>query len=176
MHPFSELAKRCAALTESLVEDRREQVLSELRHGSSTTPVKALQAFELQQAVVAVGLFAMFDAALQDALDCEDGFAGADVLMDGPDHKALQTRFRDLRLAVNVLKHGSGWSHDDLLRRRELLPFVVRAEDDHFFAEGDVGEPSVLLIRVDREFLRYCAETIDLVAEFINRERPGCWL
>jgi hypothetical protein len=60
------------------------------------------------------------------------------------------------------------------MARRELLPFRVRAEDE-FFNEGDVSELATL-VQVDSAFLHYCAETIDLVAELIKRQRPDSWI
>lgn len=174
MHPFSELATRCAALTDGLLEENRACVLADLEKGGATVLVRALQAIELQGAIVAVGMVAMFDAAIQDALQCRDGFQEAlKIIKQSGDHQLL-TRFRDLQLAVNVLKHGKGRSHDELLDRRNDLSFRVRAENE-FFEEGDVSELATL-VKVDNEFLRYCSETIDLVAELIKRERPSAWV
>jgi hypothetical protein len=174
MHPFSELAMRCAALTDSLLEEKKEYVLGELQRHGTTVLVKALQAIELQGAIVAVGMVAMFDAALQDALECKDGFAEALALIESAREHELYARFKNVQLAVNVLKHGKGRSYIELMARRELLPFRVRAEDE-FFNEGDVSELATL-VRVDSAFLHYCAETIDLVAELIKRQRPDSWI
>ncbi|WAT15229.1 hypothetical protein [Xanthomonas fragariae] len=174
MHPFSKLAMRCAALTSSLLEEKREHMVGELQQRGETALVKALQVVELQGALVAVGMVAMFDAALQRALDCEDGFAEALVLIDYAGEHELHARFKDVRDAVNVLKHGRGRSYVALMARREWLPFRVRAEDE-FFNEGDVSELATL-VQVDSAFLQYCAETIDLVAELIKRQRPDSWV
>ena len=174
MHPFSELATRCVALTDGLLEENRAYVLAELQEHGTTALVKALQAVELQGAIVAVGVVAMFDAALQDALECKDGFQGALRVIEQVGEPELFARFRDVQLAVNVLKHGQGRSHNELMARKDELPFLVRAVDE-FFSEGDVSEIATL-VQVDGAFLRHCSETIDLVAALIKRVRPTAWV
>jgi len=174
MHPYSELAQRCTALTERVVADARGEVLVELENSGATILVKALQAVELHQTVVSVGLFAMFEAALQDALGSEYGFQEAMKLVEQDGEKDLAMRFRDLQLAINVLKHGKGRSHSELLRRRNDLPFRVREEDESF-EEGDAAELSTL-VKTDEEFLRYCASTIDEVSAVVKRQNPQAFI
>ena len=174
MHPFSELATRCAVLTHGLLEENRAYILAELQENGTTILVKALQAIELQGAIVAVGMVAMFDAALQDALECKDGFSEALKVIEQAQEFELITRFRDVQLAVNVLKHGKGRSHNELMARRDQLPFRVRAEDESF-SEGDVSELATL-VQVDNAFLHYCSETIDLVAALIKKVKPNSWV
>lgn len=174
MHPFSELATRCAALTNGLLEENRAYVIAELQESGATVLVKALQAVELQGAIVSVGMVAMFDAALQDALECKDGFQEALKIIEQAGELELFARFRDVQLAVNVLKHGAGRSHDELMVRRDQVPFRVRGNDE-FFNEGDVSALATL-VQVDSEFLHYCSETIDLVAALIKKERPTAWV
>jgi hypothetical protein len=136
--------------------------------------VKGLQALELQRAIVAVGMFSMFDAALQDALGCSDGFKGAVALMTDPEEQALKQRFWDVQLAINVLKHGQGRSYQELLARRDALPFEIYPFGDDS-EEGDVAAISTL-VRADSAFLHHCTETIDLVAELVRRRVSNCWV
>ena len=173
MHPFSELATRCTALTHGLMEEKRADVTAALRVSGATTLVKALQAIELQGSIFAVGMIAMFDAALQDALECKDGFQEALAIISQAEDQELFTRFRYVQLAANVLKHGRGRSHNELLAIRHQLPFRVRGEDE-FFEEGDVSELATL-VKVDDAFIRYCSETIDLVAALVKERRPSSW-
>ena len=169
MHPFSELAMRCAAFTHGILSETREHILQELQGSGATVLVKALQSIELQQAIVAVGMVAMFEAALQDALECDDGFGGALRVIEDAGDDNLARQFRDVQLAINVLKHGRGRSYDALLRRRADLPFRVKAQDDSF-EEGDVSELA-FLIRTDEEFLAYCASIVDRVAAAIRAQK-----
>ena len=175
MHPFAHLATRCAALTSGWLDEIRTHVLTELQESGATRCVKALQALELQGAMVAVGMVAMFEAALQNALGSESGFREAERLLESAGQPELRARFAGVQLAVNVLKHGRGRSHDDLLARRDALPFKVRAEGE-FFDEGDVSEIATL-IQADAAFLHHCSETIDLVAAVVREARPDArWL
>ncbi|MCC4588937.1 hypothetical protein LL962_17830 [Xanthomonas sp. NCPPB 1067] len=174
MHPFIELATRCVTLTSGLLDETRKHVLAELQQSGATSLVKALQALELQSAIVAVGMVAMFEAALQDALDSENGFREAERLIESTGNPELRARFVNVQLAVNVLKHGRGRSHNDLLARQETLPFRVRAEDE-LFEEGNVSEIGTL-VQADDAFLRHCSETIDLVAAVVWEARPDAWV
>ncbi|MFB9037774.1 hypothetical protein [Xanthomonas arboricola] len=174
MHPFTELATRCVVLTSGLLDETRTHVLAELQESGATSLVKALQALELQGAIVAVGMVAMFEAALQEALGSENGFRETERLIESAGQPELRARFTDVQLAVNVLKHGRGRSHNDLLARRDALPFRVRAEDE-FFEEGNLSEIATL-VQADDAFLHHCSETIDLVAAVVREARPDAWL
>jgi hypothetical protein len=71
----------------------------------------------------------------------------------------LAHQFNDYRLAINVLKHGRGWSYQELLAKSSQLAFKVRPIAEPFFFEGDVTEVDVL-IDVDNIFVRRCAALI----------------
>ncbi|MCT0231002.1 hypothetical protein KQ306_09090 [Synechococcus sp. CS-1324] len=160
---------RFTALTNGLLDVQRADLLSELQDHGTTALVKQLQAVELQGAMVA-----MFDAALQDALDAVNGFQEAKRIIEQTGDFELRDRFEILQRAANVLKHGRGRSHDELMAQRGQLPFRVGAEDE-FFNEGNVSDLATL-VKVDSKFLRHCVETIDLVAALIRRTRPTAWV
>lgn len=56
-----------------------------VHHGLQTSAamrlVKALQMFQLQKAISAVGIFLLFEAMLQDGLECSDGFREAEEIL-----------------------------------------------------------------------------------------------
>lgn len=170
MHPFSGLAARCAAMTVNTTEEAKQRALALLQESSSTVLVKGLQAVELQRAMTAVGLVSMFEAALQGALGVENGFGSARAVLQEGGHAKLEENFADLLRAVNVLKHGAGRSHSELLARRDELPFKVRAEGE-FFEEGDISGLD-FLVRADDEFFNYCAAVVDEVATKVQALRP----
>lgn len=170
MHPFSELAARCAAMTTTSTEDARQSVLALLEESGATILVKALQAVELQRAMTAVGLVSMFEAALQRALGVENGFSAARAVLQAGGHAELEEEFADLLRAINVLKHGAGRSYNELLARRDELAFKIRAEGE-FFEEGDVSELD-FLVRADDEFFHYCAGLVDKVATRVRALKP----
>ena len=124
--------------------------------------------------MVAVGMVAMFDAAIQDALQCPNGFAEAMRVIEGAGDVDLARKFENLKLAINVLKHGVGRSYDALLLRQAELPFRVGAPGVAF-EEGGVSEVNTLVL-ADGAFLSYCAEVVGEVAELINREWPRTFL
>jgi hypothetical protein len=139
----------------------------------STAFVKNAQALQLRKVVIAVGIFSIFEARLQDSLNCSDGFAELRKILSSAYKQDLASRFEQFAAAVNVLKHGKGRSYDWLLSR-EALPFIVKARDQHFFFEGDVSEPDTLVL-VDDAFVRSCAELVQASIEAVRSVRPDIY-
>ncbi len=108
-------------------------------------------------------MFSMFDAILQDQLQCKDGFKEAGKILENQDEIELKEIFSNLQLAVNVLKHGKGRSYEELVEKAGALPFRVKLPDEYFFNEGDVSEISTL-VEVDDAFVVLCAEIIHKVS------------
>ncbi len=169
MHDFFELVDRCTAFTLNALDQAQQKAIDGLSEDAATTQVKALQSVTLQRAIIAVGMFSMFDAILQDRLGCKDGFKEAGRLLAKLGHLTLAERFADMQLAVNLLKHGEGRSYDALLKKAGSLPFVVMPEEEHFFCEGDVGEVATLVF-ADNNFVMMCA---DLIREVTFALRHG---
>jgi hypothetical protein len=126
---------------------------------------------QLQKVILAVGMFSVFEAILQDRLSCNNGFHEATNILNYEGEVILQGRFKDLYLAINVLKHGHGSSYDSLVAKAETLSFRVKLPGDAFFCEGDVSEVSTL-IEVDDTFILSCSKVIRDVSEAIRRARP----
>ena len=170
MHPFHQLAEHGMEFSLAALDEAHERVATELETSSATRLVKALQMMRLQKAVLAVGMFSMFEAELQDALACEDGFREANNRLDAAGEDELKERFVDLQLAINVLKHGRGRSYECLVNRAKQLPFSVQLHKENFFHEGDVSEVSTL-VDVDNTFVRGCATAIREVTAALERQR-----
>jgi hypothetical protein len=155
-----ELLTTCVDFTLQHTHEAEQQTSKELETSGATQLVNALRIFRLQRAILAVGMFSMFEALLQSKLKWTDKtFDELDHALrnDGKPH--LADEFMDYRLAVNVLKHGTGPSHQKLLARADRLEFKVRADGDHFHEEGDVSDVGILVDADDR-FLHRCAELI----------------
>ena len=167
MHEFSELVEHSTAFSINALNAAQQSAIDGLKTSAATSLVKTLQMVQLQKAISAVGMFSMFDATLQEQLRCADGFRAAGELLEAQGEKTLNERFSDLRLAINVLKHGRGRSYDALIKKSDSLAFRVKRPDEAFFNEGDVAEISAL-IEVDDQFLLLCAETIHGVAGIVN--------
>ena len=168
MHAFAKLVEQCVAFNLAAVERAEANLVDALQASGAKRLVAALQVIRLQKAVVAVGLFAMFDASLQGCLAVRDGFRAADDRLVRLGEVALRQRFLDFQSAINVLKHGRGASYDRLVARAGALPFRIRLPDEAAFDEGDVSEPEVL-IDVDDAFLRACACVIREVSDTLVR-------
>ncbi len=170
MERFSEITAGCAGF---MINALNEAYRVNMGDGSnaSTVFVKNAQAFQLGKVVTAVGIFSIFEARLQDGLDCSDGFAGLRKLLSGETDNNLVLRFQHFVAAVNVLKHGRGRSYDWLLERPEPLPFRLRARDQAFFLEGDVSEPDTLVL-VDDLFVSDCVKLVESLIERVQQLRP----
>ncbi len=175
MHSFAELIDRCTAFTLNRLAQTNEKVIQELQTSAATTLVKALQMIRLQKIISAVGMFSIFEAMLQDRLDCADGFREAQNILDAAGEPTLKEQFGDLLLAINVLKHGRGRSYDALVVKADRLPFRVKGPEEAFFFEGDVSEVGTL-IDVDDGFVLGCADVIRRVSESVQKARPGTFL
>lgn len=167
MHEFSELVEHSTAFSLRALNAAQQTAIEGLQTSAATSLVKTLQMVQLQKAIITIGMFSMFDAILQEQLQCADGFRTAAELLKAQGETALQERFSDLQLAVNVLKHGRGRSYDALVQKATSLPFRVKQPDEAFFNEGDVAEVSTL-VEVNDDFMLLCAEVIHSVAVAVN--------
>jgi hypothetical protein len=163
MHEFNELVQRSTAFSLNALDEAQQRTVDALQTSAATTLVKTLQMVQLQKAISAVGMFSMFDAILQDQLQCKDGFKKADQILEIQGESVLREKFSNLQLAVNVLKHGKGRSYQALVEKSSALPFRVKLPDEHFFNEGDISEISTL-VEVDDPFVLLCAEVIHAVS------------
>lgn len=170
MHAFTDLVYRGTTFTLHSLNEAEARTGKLLRESGATANVKNIQMIRLQKAILAVGMFSMFDATLQSNLECEDGFAAArEVLMSSGDGM-LAKRFDLFAAAINVLKHGRGRSYDYLLVQTDPLPFRVLARDEDFFTEGDVSEIRTF-VEVTDKFVADCAQVIEDVCRAIGRVR-----
>jgi hypothetical protein len=170
MHSFDELADRCAAFTLEALRSANERTFEALQTSAATPLVKALQMIQLQKVIFSVGMFSIFEASLQDRLNCRDGFREAEAILDQQGEAELKDRFQDLVAAINVLKHGKGRSYDALVTKAQRLPFRMRLPNEAFFFEGDVSEVSTL-VEVDDAFVQLCGYVIREVSDVLRKVR-----
>lgn len=90
----------------------------------------------LQRAVLAIGMFSLFEALLQTKLNWAKPFDELHCYLNKHDKGHLASAFTDYGLAINALKHGRGRSHTQLLGRASTLDFKVRAAGDLFGEEA----------------------------------------
>lgn len=171
MHSFTELVDRCAAFTLETLREANERTIEALQSSGATSLVKTLQLIRLQKVILAVGMFTIFEANLQDGLGCKNGFDEAKKILDEQGELDMKECFNDLCLAINVLKHGRGSSYQALVAKSQTLPFKIKIPGESFFFEGDVSEVSIL-VEVDDTFVQYCGDMIRNVSGVIRRVRP----
>lgn len=82
MHSFTELVDRCATFTLKTLRDANERTIEALQTRGATSLVKTLQMIQLQKAILAVGMFSIFEASLQEGLSCSDGFDEAKKILE----------------------------------------------------------------------------------------------
>ncbi len=172
MHSFTELVDRCASFTLAALHETNDRTIEMLQTSSATTLVKTLQMIQLQKTILAVGMFSIFEANLQEGLACKNGLKEAKKILEAEGETDMKERFEDLYFAVNVLKHGRGDSYDRLVEKAGTLPFRIKLPGESFFCEGDVSEVSTL-VEVDDAFVQRCGDVISEVSEVIRRVRPG---
>ena len=171
MHEFTELIYRCTSFSLNSLDKINEEIFKGLELSGATNLVKNLQMISLNKVVLAVGMFSIFEAHLQDNLDCEKGFFEAKKILNEAGENEIKECFNNLTLAINVLKHGKGKSYDSLVERADELPFRVKMPDEYFFDEGDVSEISTL-IEVDNNFVELCSKNIEDVSNVIRKTHP----
>lgn len=171
MHAFSELAYRCTHFSLRAVNEGIETATQALTETEQTIYVKGLQALNLQKMIHAVGLFSVFEAHLQQSLNCKNGFKEAESILDQAGQQALKDEFHNFYLAINALKHGDGASYNKLVANISSLNFVVDTPTTPTYEEGDVTGV-VGLVRVDDAFIENCLRVIDKVSDCIATQRP----
>lgn len=168
MHAFVELIDMSTSLALNAIDQTEDRVIEELQHSAATRLVKSLQATQLQRAILAVGMFSIFESILQDRLGCQNGFEEAHKYLEQEGEHELKKRFSRFIAAINTLKHGRGRSYDALCAEAEDLPFRIKRPDESFFCEGDVSEISTL-VEVDNQFIFNCSDVIRDVSVIIAK-------
>lgn len=172
MHEFCELVQHTTAFTLDAIDAALQASTDELRSSAETHFVIALQMVQIQKAISAVGIFAIFDAEIQERLLCRDGFSVANQRLDAAGNGKLRDLFVKLQQAINVLKHGRGRSYDSHVAAASALPFRVKLPEEAFFNEGNVSEISIP-IEVDDKFVLLCADVISQVSSALNIDQQN---
>ena len=145
MHRFEELIYRSTSFTLEVLEETNSKIIDALQTSGSTILVKNLQMIQFQKVIFAIGMFSMFDAIVQNELNCKNGFKRINEILIDKNEIELQNSFQDLSMAIYVLKHGKGRSYESLLKRIDSLKFEIRKYDEIFFDEGDISEVNTLV-------------------------------
>ena len=123
-------------------------ITAELQTSDATRLVKGVQMIRLQKAVMAVGMFSIFEAILQDHLNCENEFIEIARILETSSDKILLQKFSDLATRgyvefipdqFKLLKQtGSVKSEMKIIRKDGLrvccLINAVKLSDDRYLA------------------------------------------
>ncbi len=176
MHSFTELSNRCTEFTLTALKDVEYKTIKELGTSGATAKVKTLQMVRLNKVIFAVGIFSIFEAVLQDQLNCKKGFDEAEIILKQAGEITILQKFIDIKFAVNVLKHGHGQSYNALIiKNGGTLISQIKQPTENIFNEGDVSEVTTL-IDVDDKFIEGCVKIIEKVSKVIQNNRPGVFL
>lgn len=172
MHSYSDLIYRCSAFTLENLHQANEKTIEALQTSGSTILVKTIQMIQLQKVIHSIGIFSMFEAILQDELECKNGFVDAKIILQQQNANELYENFIDMELAINILKHGQGRSYNTLIAKNggTLRRYIKELNEDNF-EEGDIANIQTL-IEVDDDFVIHCSNTIYEVAETVKKSRP----
>jgi hypothetical protein len=174
MHSFADLVNRSINFVLASLKEAEDEVIEALQTSGATRHVKNLEMIQLNRAIIAVGMFSIFDSIVQDRLECRNGFAAVRECLERENENDLDNRFAIFVHAINVLKHGRGRSYDALITMGNHLPFRIKRLGEDSFSEGNVSEVATL-IEVDDRFVRDCAALIAQVSSVINKVYP-VWL
>lgn len=175
MHNFDHLIYRGTQFNLNALNNVQSAASADLEISGRTSSVKNLQMVNLQKAVIAVGMFSMFESTLQMGLECDNGFKEAKSILFKAGENILNEKFQTFIDAINVLKHGKGFSYNALVKRHALLPFRIKMPGENFFFEGDISEISTL-VEVNDQFVLDCARLVESVSDVIRKERPDYYM
>lgn len=112
--------------------------------GGQTVFVNGLRHATVQIEVAAVGVFSLFEARMAHKISDRKFAKALKSYLSELGQQQLAVDFWQYYLAVNVLKHGSGSSYDELCNTPNL-PFSVKPPGEAFFEEGEVAESEGLI-------------------------------
>lgn len=167
MHEFCELISNAARSSLSAFSIANQSINLSFEQSAATPLVKGLQIIQWQKAILATGLFSLYEAELQSELSCMNGFKECKRILIEEKKYNLCDRFQVFILAINVLKHGKGSSYNQLLKNYDVLPFNMKRINESFFYQGDISEISIL-IEVDDDFIINCVNLISEISTFLK--------
>lgn len=172
MHEFSELAYRCSVFTLNALKEVEDKTSEALQTSGATSLVKTLQMARLERTIFVVGMFSVFEALLQDRLNCKNGFDEVKGILKKASEIEILNQFTDFELVVNTLKHGRGKSYNALIKKEGIsITSKIKTVNQDYFDEGDISEISTL-VDIDDNFIYSCADIINRVSELIKKYRP----
>lgn len=164
MHDLAELIKRCQTFILTNLNDLHKTSIYELDKTGASIHVKNLQMIQLQKAIFLIGSISIYESMFQLALGCENGFKEVKNILKLKNKNDLLDQFEELVSIINVLKHGTGRSYDNLLNTASIN---IKKQEDFGFLEGKIDE-ILTLVHVNNELLENSSELMNKIWLIIN--------
>ena len=149
-----------------------EKIEKALETSGATRLLTAIDVCHTRLAASIVGIFSLYRSRLRSIYGWEKPLDEVRQLLLKFSTLDLTEQFEKFRLAVNVLKHGTGASHTKLLARAERPPFRVQAKFGDLHEEGDCCPPSDLVL-VSAELLERGCDAIEKSSVIIETAMGG---
>jgi len=79
------------------LKEASDKTLEALQRSGATRLVKNLQMIRLQKAIMAAGMFSLFESILQDRLGWQDGFTEESKILDEKNEFTLKANLSDFQ-------------------------------------------------------------------------------
>lgn len=147
----------------------QDRILAILEHAQSQ-PLSVAQVGEVASETVAIELaavdiFTVFEARMQRHFKRGPLSRKVEARLSAAGHDDLANRLHQYYLAINVLKHGTGTSHRELLSAKTPMFAVLQAAEGLAVAEG---APSGLIDVMAPRFFDGLADTILEAFQFLE--------
>lgn len=142
----------------AILEQAQSQPLSGAQIEEMTSETVAIE-------LAAVDIFTVFEARMQRHFKRGPLSRKVEARLSAAGHADLAHRLHQYYLAINVLKHGTGASHRELLSAKKPMFAVIQAAEGPARAEG---APSGLIDVMSPRFFDGLAETILEAFQFLE--------
>lgn len=149
-----------------------DELFEALQTSGATRLLSGVDICHTQLATSSVGVFSIYESRLQSGFGWGNPFDEVMKRVNAAGHCHEAKQFDNYRLAINVLKHGTGKSHNKLLDRHDQLEFEVQKVFGDLNQEGDVCPPSDLVV-VSVQFLERCCDLVEQTWKVVKFTAPN---
>jgi len=137
----------------------------------ATRFVNGARTANFSQIIIAIGVFHAFEMHFQITSSAKDPLGDIKQALE-KENFSLYVEFRDLGRTINGLKHGDGWSYQDVLSRISNNTFTFPDIDPARREEGDVTAIDSIF-PIDDAFIKKELSILERVCNFLGqREIP----
>jgi hypothetical protein len=161
VHVAQQTAKASQDRISEILKCAEGQILSDAQIKEMTSETAAIES-------AAVDIFTVFEARMQRHFKRGPLSRKVKAALLAAGHADLADRLHQYYLAINVLKHGTGASHRELLNNKSTMLAVTQAADVQDKSEG---APTGLIDVTPPQFFDGLAETILEAYQFLENRK-----